>query len=97
MNKPLRIALIGYGRMGKLIEQVALERGHQIALVIDDGSNASVYDSEDFALCDVAIEFTRPEVAEPNCQRCLERGLSIVSGTTGWAEGVERLRQLISH
>lgn len=94
-HKALRIALIGYGRMGKLIEQIALERGHSIGLVVDEHSSPEVFNSEAMKSCDVAIEFTRPEVAEHNCQRLLHSGLAVVSGTTGWAEGVARLSDYV--
>lgn len=94
-HKALRIALIGYGRMGKLIEQIALERGHTIALIVDEHSSPEVFSSEALRSCDVAIEFTRPEAAEHNCQHLIQAGVAVVSGTTGWAEGVSRLSNMV--
>lgn len=91
----MRIALIGYGRMGKLIEQIALERGHSIGLVVDEHSSPEVFSFQELRSCDVAIEFTRPEVAEHNCLRLIEAGLPVVSGTTGWSDGVVRLSEMV--
>lgn len=79
----MNLALIGYGKMGKEIEKIALERGHQITLIID------INNQEDFTInnlrrCDVAIEFTRPDTAINNYFKCFEAGTPVVSGTTGW-------------
>ena len=75
----MRIALLGYGRMGKMIEQVALSRGHSIVLKIDAESN-----DFDISLVDVAIDFSIPSAAVQNISNCLKNGIPIVSGTTGW-------------
>lgn len=91
-KKSLNIALIGYGRMGQMIEEIALKRGHHIALKVEAGAEAETVRTSLMEV-DVAIEFTQPEAAEANCRLCLEAGVPVVSGTTGWAEGVERLRQ----
>lgn len=90
--KSLNICLIGYGKMGRMIEQIAQKRGHRIVLKIDQGEEA-LYDSDLFASADVAIEFTSPSSAFANCSRALERGVPVVSGTTAWSEGVEQLRE----
>jgi len=79
----MRIALIGYGKMGKTIERIAIERGHTISAIID------VHNKEDIktlngGIADVAIEFSQPESAFLNISHCLENNLPIVSGTTGW-------------
>lgn len=79
----MRIALIGYGKMGKTIERIAIERGHTISAIID------VHNKEDIknlngTVADVAIEFSQPESAFLNISHCLENNLPIVSGTTGW-------------
>lgn len=92
-KKTLNIALIGYGRMGRFIEQVARDRGHEIALVIDRGQE-DLLCRERLHNIDVAIEFTQPEAAYANCHACIDCGVPIVSGTTGWNEGVEALRRL---
>ncbi|MBQ0142752.1 MAG: 4-hydroxy-tetrahydrodipicolinate reductase [Prevotellaceae bacterium] len=81
----MKIALIGYGKMGKMIEQVAIQRGHEIVCIIDV-DNQQDYDSDKFRSADVAIEFTAPAVAFSNYQRAWEQGVKVVSGSTGWCE-----------
>lgn len=75
----MRIALIGYGKMGKVIEKIARERGHQIVAALSRKDNL-----EEAAKADVAIEFTTPESAVNNLLGCLKMGLPVVCGTTGW-------------
>lgn len=82
-TKPLKIALIGYGKMGKAIEQIALERGHSVVLKIDI-SNASELNAANLREVDAAIEFTGPESALGNIMQCIEAGVPVVSGSTGW-------------
>jgi len=84
----MKIALIGYGKMGKTIEQVALKRGHEIVLKITS-ANQHEMNSEHLNLVDVAIEFTRPESARENVLKCLAAGINVVCGTTGWNESLE--------
>ena len=79
----MKIALIGYGKMGKTIEKIAIERGHEIVSIIDI-DNREDFDSEAFRSADVAIEFTAPTVAFDNCKRAMEGGVKVVSGSTGW-------------
>jgi 4-hydroxy-tetrahydrodipicolinate reductase len=79
----MNIALIGYGKMGKVIEQVALGRGHTINLTIDL-NNADDLTPENLSGSDVAIEFTGPHSAFSNVMRCLEAGIPVVCGSTGW-------------
>ena len=79
----MKIALIGYGKMGKMIEEIALSRGHQIVSIIDI-DNQQDFDSPEFASADVAIEFTAPHVAYANYQKAFARGVKVVSGSTGW-------------
>lgn len=79
----MKIALIGYGKMGREIEQIALQRGHEIALIVDL-NNFSTFNSEQLKNVDVAIEFTIPEAAIKNYQICFEAQVPVVSGTTGW-------------
>lgn len=83
----MNIALIGYGKMGKAIEEIALERGHNITLRISS-TNAHEMTPENLKRADVAIEFTNPEAARENVHKCMEAGLSVVCGSTGWNEGV---------
>lgn len=91
--KQLKIVLIGYGKMGRIIEHIAQERGHQVVLRIDRGEEA-LFDDTRFASADVAIEFTSPKAAYANCLKTLERGLPLVSGSTGWSERLPELREL---
>lgn len=79
----MNIALIGYGKMGHIIEEVACERGHKIVCIIDQ-DNLQDFDSEAFATADVAIEFTTPATAEANIRRAWSKGKPVVCGTTGW-------------
>lgn len=88
----MKIVLIGYGKMGKVIESIALARGHQIVLTIDAGQEER-FASEAFLKADVAIEFTQPRAAYNNCLRCIEAGIPVVSGTTGWQEEMPELRE----
>lgn len=79
----MKIALIGYGKMGRMIEQIARERGHEIVSVIDV-DNRSDFDSEAFRSADVAIEFTAPQAAYDNVMQAFAQGVKVVSGSTGW-------------
>ena len=79
----MKIALIGYGKMGKMIEQIALSRGHEIVCIIDI-DNQQDFESEAFASADVAIEFTTPTTAYANYLKAWKAGVKIVSGSTGW-------------
>lgn len=81
----MKIALIGYGKMGKEIEQIAVSRGHTIVLKIDIQNQADMT-TENLSEADVAIEFTGPETAVGNYLKCFEAGVPVVSGTTGWLE-----------
>lgn len=82
----MRIALIGYGKMGREIEKIALSRGHEIVSVIDV-DNRQDFDSDAFRSADVAIEFTAPSVAYDNCIEAFKQGVKVVSGSTGWMNG----------
>ena len=86
----MKIALIGYGKMGHMIESIAMERGHKIVCIIDQ-NNLCDFESEAFASADVAIEFTTPQTAEQNIRRAWAAGVPVVCGTTGW--DVEAIRQ----
>ena len=79
----MKIALIGYGKMGHIIESIAIERGHEIVCVIDK-DNTEDFHSAAFASADVAIEFTTPQTAEANILRAWAAGVPVVCGTTGW-------------
>lgn len=90
----MKIALIGYGKMGKTIERIALERGHEIVSVIDV-DNLEDFDYEAFKSADVAIEFTAPHAALSNYRRAFASGVAVVSGTTGWTEELPQLKKEI--
>ncbi len=84
----MKIALIGYGKMGKMIEEIALSRGHEIVSIIDV-DNQQDFESEAFASADVAIEFTSPQAAYGNYQKAWARDVKVVSGSTGWRQDHE--------
>lgn len=88
----MKIALIGYGKMGKIIERIALERGHQIVSIIDI-DNREDFGSEAFKSADVAIEFTVPHTAVDNVRKCFEAGVPVVCGTTGWTAALPELKK----
>ena len=80
----MKIALLGYGKMGKTIERIALERGHTIVIKADIGSQYNITDA------DVAIDFSVPEAAFGNISKCLTNGVPVISGTTGWLKDYEK-------
>jgi 4-hydroxy-tetrahydrodipicolinate reductase len=86
----MKIAIIGYGRIGKMIESIAIQRGHTIGSCIDV-DNQDLLSPDNLRLHDVAVEFTTPETAYGNISRCLDAGLPVVSGTTGWTNRLEEL------
>ncbi|HET6227270.1 MAG TPA: 4-hydroxy-tetrahydrodipicolinate reductase [Bacteroidia bacterium] len=88
----MNIALIGYGKMGKEIEQIALSRGHKIALIVD-AHNATTYTLDELKKADVAIEFSTPDSALGNIYKCFEAGVPIVVGTTGWLDKLEEVKK----
>ncbi|HUR65931.1 MAG TPA: dihydrodipicolinate reductase C-terminal domain-containing protein, partial [Chitinophagaceae bacterium] len=87
----MKIALIGYGKMGKAIEEIALQRGHQVALIIDQ-PNLHEFTRENMATVDAAIEFTGPHSALENIKKCLEWDVPVVCGSTGWTERLEEMK-----
>ena len=90
----MKIALIGYGKMGHMIEQIARERGHEIVSIIDI-DNAEDFQSKAFASADVAIEFTAPQAAYGNVMQAFNKNVKVVSGSTGWfADHREEMEQL---
>ena len=90
----MKIALIGYGKMGRMIEQIAVARGHQIVSIIDI-DNQQDFESDAFASADVAIEFTSPTAAYGNYLKAFAKNVKVVSGSTGWmAEHGDEVRRL---
>src|SRR5687767_6972836 len=87
----MKIVLVGYGKMGKTIEKIALQRGHEIAARID------VDNQHEFntVTADVAIEFSHPDAAFNNVKRCIERSIPVVCGTTGWLERKPDIEKLV--
>lgn len=79
----MKIALIGYGKMGHMIEEIARKRGHEIVCIIDI-NNPEDFDSEAFSSADVAIEFTNPTAAYGNYLKAFKHHVKVVSGSTGW-------------
>ena len=88
----MKIALVGYGKMGHIIEQIALQRGHTIVAAIDI-NNKEDFESEAFRSADVAIEFTTPATAFDNYMKCFAAGVPVVSGTTGWLERLGEIKR----
>ena len=88
----MNIALIGYGKMGKEIEQIAISRGHSIVLKVTS-SNANTYSIDELKKADVAIEFSTPEVVINNINKCFEANVPVVVGTTGWLKHLEEVKQ----
>lgn len=89
----MKIALIGYGKMGKTIEQIALSRGHQIVSVVDI-NNPEEIRSDNFKRADVAIEFTTPATALGNYMNSFAAGVPVVSGTTGWLDRIGEVKEM---
>jgi 4-hydroxy-tetrahydrodipicolinate reductase len=88
----MNIALIGYGKMGKEIEQIALSRGHKIVLTVD-AHNAKTFTLDELKKADVAIEFSTPETALGNIYKCFDAGVPVVVGTTGWLDKLEEVKK----
>lgn len=88
----MRIALIGYGKMGRIIEEMALQKGHEIVLKIDV-DNLKEFTESNLTKADVAIEFTGPHSAFANVMTCLRAGIPVVSGSTGWLEKYEEAKR----
>jgi len=87
----MKIALVGYGKMGHAIEEIAVQKGHEIVLKIDI-SNQQEFNQERISKADVAIEFTGPDSAFENVMKCLRFGVPVVSGSTGWNNQLEEAR-----
>ncbi|MEO5859026.1 MAG: dihydrodipicolinate reductase C-terminal domain-containing protein [Pyrinomonadaceae bacterium] len=93
----MKIALIGYGAMGKLIERLAIEKGHEIGVIIDD-SNLNLFHgefAEKLKRCDVAIEFTVAMAVRRNVEACVKARVPIVLGTTGWNEQRQEIEDVV--
>jgi 4-hydroxy-tetrahydrodipicolinate reductase len=84
----MKIALLGYGKMGKAIEAIAIERGHSVVLKVDQ-HNADSIIAEELKQADVAIEFSTPDSVIGNMEHCFHAGVPVVVGTTGWGDKME--------
>jgi len=93
----VKIAIVGYGKMGKMIERAAESRGHQIALKLDEVNNANFegITGSNFRDVDVAIDFSVPSTAVPNIQKIAALGTNLVVGTTGWLERLGEVKQTV--
>ena len=89
----MKIALIGYGKMGKAIEEIAISKGHEIVLKIDV-SNIADFTKENIQKANVAIEFTGPHTAFENITKCIDWGVPVISGSTGWLDNFEKAKIL---
>ena len=87
----MKIALVGYGKMGKEIEKIAIVRGHQVVIRVDPLQGES-FSSPGFMDADVIIEFTMPKAALDNYRECFKRNKPVVSGTTGWLEHIDEVK-----
>jgi len=85
----MKIALLGYGRMGQTIEKIALKRGHSVVLKVDENT-----DNYDISIADIAIDFSIPSVAFQNISNCFANDVPVISGTTGWLEKFEEATNL---
>ena len=91
----MKIALLGYGKMGREIEQIALQRNHTVELIID-ANNAVECTVEKLKQVDVAIEFSTPESAIPNIYKCFEANVAVVVGTTGWLNQLDEIKKIVA-
>lgn len=89
----MKIALIGYGKMGKAIEEIAIQRGHKIVLKIDQ-PNLQDFTKENMRRADAAIEFTSPHSAFNNIKTCIELNTPVVSGSTGWVTRLDEMKKI---
>lgn len=90
----MKVAIIGYGKMGHEIEKVLAERGHNVVLTIDINNAEEMMVAENLRKADVAIEFTSPATAYDNIRRCIEAGVPVLSGSTGWTERKAEIDEL---
>lgn len=88
----MKIALLGYGKMGKIIEEIAVSRGHSIVLKVN-AQNAGTFTDPELQAADVAIEFTRPDAVLGNISRCMKCKVPVVVGTTGWYDQLESVME----
>lgn len=90
----MKIAIIGYGKMGKMVEEIARSRGHEIVAVVDQPDEWAAFESKKFHNADVAIEFSIPTAAVDNILKCFAAGVPVVSGTTGWQRELPEMKEI---
>ena len=88
----MKVAILGYGKMGHIVEKVLRERGHEIVAFIDNDADWQRFDGE-FRQAEVAIDFSEPSSAVPNMLRAFEAKVPVVVGTTGWLGRLEEVRE----
>lgn len=88
----MKIVLLGYGKMGQLIERFAMKRGHEVVLIVDEQNRSSIQ-ADDLEDADIAIDFSTPNAALENISLCFEADLPLVVGTTGWYEHLEEVKE----
>jgi len=95
----MKVAIVGYGKMGRMIERFAQERGHEIALKLDEFNNANFegITPANFAGVDVAIDFSVPGAAVGNIERIAALGVNLVIGTTGWLEQMDHVKSVVNN
>ena len=91
----MNIAIIGYGKMGKVIEDIAIERGHKVVMKINS-QNVNEFNFDNLKKVDVAIEFTNPDLAVNNITVCVNSNTPIVVGTTGWYNQFDEVRNTVA-
>lgn len=94
----MKLALVGYGKMGRLIERIATERGHRIAVRLDEFNNANFegITADNFREVDVAVDFSVPSAAVENMERIAALGVNMVVGTTGWLDREDHVREVVA-
>jgi len=88
----MKIVLLGYGKMGQLIERFAMKRGHEVVLIVDDKNRESIT-PEDLQEADMAIDFSTPQAALENISLCFQANLPLVVGTTGWYDHLDEIKE----
>ena len=93
----MKFAIVGYGKMGKMVERIALERGHEIGVKLDDinNSNFEGITEENFTGVDAAIDFSVPAAAIPNIEKIASLKVNLVVGTTGWLDSLEDVKAAV--
>jgi len=94
----MKFAIVGYGKMGRMVERIAIERGHEIAVKLDEFNNSNFegITEENFRGVDAAIDFSVPSAAIPNIEKIASIKVNLVVGTTGWLENLEDVKAAVA-